>query len=464
MCAYFRMVKKTKKGGYIMSKSSADGCVFTRPIWPCASSLEGYDPNDKTLVSKLILKTDSEYETIKIAESILGKDSSFLLNTLGECKAADKTTIDSKTLEELKAIELEQRHTRQGACYNLEKGSLDDYKILVSRQYSSTLYDFANTHSKSSSMLAFYKLLNESGPFLNALNKLASRKNGNSLVNVDLHANNIFVNIYPNEIDYDIEIGIADFGRCFVFIKDVSHELNTQTWLINFLRYCSKHTLMPILFVPLEVRLLSYMLKPKTYTYIKDNKDSKTISLSIWLSFVKDLTSSNILIDNNDIMQYFLKHMVVGKMSDAYIKIIDHIIKYMEVMKDLINDVDTDYNNEDIEDICYLVQFIYHRCAGISYIASLLREVTQFNRSINLQIPIELYLETGALIFDTDHYSQLMYVFILELFAPYDNIYTLKELYTNETKNRCYNRYMKHIPIKTFVPDEPLSKKLKTNK
>jgi hypothetical protein len=50
------------------------------------------------------------------------------------------------------------------------------------------------------------------------------------------------------------------------------------------------------------------------------------------------------------------------------------------------------------------------------------------------------------------------------LFAPYDNDYSIEELYTNETKNRCYNTYMKHIPRITIEPDEPASKKLKTNK
>ena len=34
-------------------------------------------------------------------------------------------------------------------------------------------------------------------------------------------------------IDYDLEIGIADFGRCFIFINDASVELNTQTWVIS---------------------------------------------------------------------------------------------------------------------------------------------------------------------------------------------------------------------------------------
>ena len=467
------MVKHTrKKGGYIMSKNSADGCVFTRPVWPCASSLEGYDPNDRRIVSKLILKTDMEYETIKIAQSILTKDSPFLLNTLGECTPADKTTIDTETLEQLKAIGIEQENTRRGACYHLEKGSLDDYKILVSRQYSSTLYDFARSYSKASSMVPFYKLLNESGPFLNALNKLASRKNGNSLVNIDLHANNIFVNTFPNNIDYDMEIGIADFGRCFVYIKDASTELNMQTWVINFLIYCDQHQLSSILFVPLEVRLLSFILKPITYKFIKDNIESKTLNLSLWLSFVNYLVVSNVLIKNSDIMHYFLKPMIVGKMSNTYIKIIDHIIKYLEVLRDLINDVDTEYKKEDLKNIYYLVQFLHHRTAGIGYIGSLLREVAQFNRSIDLTIPIETYLETGELTFKDDRYSQLMHVYILELFAPYDNDYSIEELYTNETKNRCYNTYMKHIPriilepvepVEPIEPVEPASKKLKSN-
>ena len=84
------------KGGKILG-SGADGCVFSAASWPCSTPVEGYDPNDPTLVSKLVPRTDNEDETIRIAKGII-PNSKHIIGHGGVCLPAAYKDITTDAL------------------------------------------------------------------------------------------------------------------------------------------------------------------------------------------------------------------------------------------------------------------------------------------------------------------------------------------------------------------------------
>jgi hypothetical protein len=427
-------------GGAILSKRSMDGCVFSNPTWP--DTHKSYDVNDKTIVSKIIKIDDNEYDTIKIAQHILGINSNHILRVVGEAYPEEKYIVANEydtpgmrdNLESLNELKISQANDpNRGACYKLAKAdNMDEYKMLISYVYSGTLRAYAMSyHSEKAGV----KLIEAGGPFIDALNTLAIRKDGDSLINLDLHSENIFVNLYGTYANHNLLIGMADFGRCMVYKKD--SPINSQTWITNFVKYCYSLNLRDFPAVSFEVRLFSYMLKKDIYDIITINKVRDDIYTSIWNNFIDHMDRDKESHHNYPTIYFLKAHENI--ISQAYIKFIKHVIKHIESFMEMVEDK---YNTDNIHnsEIEELIQFMYLRTAGIGFLGTLISMLQKTD--IDIASKVDKFIHGEYTSFGTDLYSRVFNVYALEVLAPYKEDHTIHTLYTKETTNRCYKTYM----------------------
>lgn len=424
-------------GGAILSKRSADGCVFSNPAWPDVYKDPNYDINNILTVSKIIKQHDNEYQTILIAQQILGVDSKHILQALGETDPEEKDVVardyDSPgmkdNLESLAALKISQANDpARGACYALAKSeNMDNYKMLISVRYTATLIAYAY-YNRSEKHIA--TIVEAAGPFIDALNTLAIRKDGDSLVNLDLHSENIFVNLYNTANTNNINIGMADFGRCMIYKK--TSPINNQTWIKNFVNYCYSVNLRDYPAVSLEVRLFSYMLKADTYNFISEYKTNEGIHLTLWYNFINHMENNHAT--NKYPSKYFLINDESSRIAQSYGKFIKHVLKHIDSFMEIIKG-NYDENNE-IEE---LIQFMYLRTAGIGFVGTLLSVLPK--NDIDIATKVDKFIDFKPS-FEDDLYSRVLHVYALELFAPYNEDHSIHTLYMNETLNRCYKTYI----------------------
>lgn len=187
-------------GGKIIGEGE-DGCVFSEPMWPCKSNTDQIiDIDSSSYVSKLVKKEDNESEYIKVATRILGPQLSavHLVTLKGECSPST----ESENKAALLAWDSKQ------ACGKLKKelkqkhDITSDHKIMYMARYPMTLSQWG-----SSINLRYVEAAIP--PFLSILQKLYQNPS-EQLINLDLHAGNIFV----RPLARSIQFGLADFGHC----------------------------------------------------------------------------------------------------------------------------------------------------------------------------------------------------------------------------------------------------------
>ena len=255
-----------KTGGRIIGEGE-DGCVLSEPMWPCTKGTHAIlpDPRDPRYVSKIVDRSDDESDYIRAAIRILGPELSLthIVQLKGECPPASNehppSSQDSNVFHNAKAAVLKWQNPEQ-ACGKLKqelKGHSDitlSHTVMYLSKYPMSLSDWgAQIHSIKSSN----DLLIAIPQFITVLQKLY-QTSFEQLVNIDLHAGNIFVR--PSH--KGIKLGVADFGHC-LYRQNV-----TGSGILFFGKYLCEYTAIYSLYsdyiqIPLEARLLNFCYKKK---------------------------------------------------------------------------------------------------------------------------------------------------------------------------------------------------------
>lgn len=250
-------LSKTQTGGRIIGEGE-DGCVLSEPMWPCAKDSTGKIPDslNSHYVSKIVSKSDSESEYIKAAARILGPELSaiYLVQLKGECSPASDTrhpsSLDSKAFQNAKAAVLQWPNPNQ-ACGKLKvelqkDKNMGDHKVMVLNKYPMTLNQWGHTVNTTQT-----QVLNAIPQFISILQKLF-QNSSEQLINIDLHAGNIFVSSYTA-----LQFGIADFGHSLL------RQHITGSGVLFFGKYLCEYIAIYTLYsdyiqIPIEARLLNY--------------------------------------------------------------------------------------------------------------------------------------------------------------------------------------------------------------
>lgn len=283
-----RKPKQTRKKGGKVLAAGQDGCVFSTSAWPCVDGTApaGYNPEDPSVVTKMISNQDNEYDTMKLATDILGGDSPSILKTLGTCQPLlnetnvmvkeNKESLDlfakeSKTRNACKTIAFKiPTYTVNGNSNNEnptnptqtnKNNSMNKFKLLINKKYQTTLRQFIQTKLSHSQLIQLIAGFNR---FLVDCKKLIQNPT-KVLVNVDLHAENIYINVRSGS---GIDVGMADFGRCAIK-NDINNP--NKTWYTYFANYLRNSNLVCNYYqIGFEARLINFSLM-KRATWSKDD-------------------------------------------------------------------------------------------------------------------------------------------------------------------------------------------------
>jgi hypothetical protein len=348
-------VMNDQKGGKYLGEG-ADGCIFSAPgNWPCEKSLEGYNPNDKTLVTKLVDSDDVEGDILNIVKYITKKSPERynVIKYVGKCKPKfSGFNRLQKTRYNRNIVELNKT---KKACKRLlkdtEKGQIHDYTMYVLGKYEMTFKDFT-TLLKDKKYLkneVANVLYAAHFPFIATLNDLVISTEYN-VINYDLHSKNIVV-FKDNKKDFKpldartFQIGIADFGRS-IWCKKGTYTFKTfQTWDLPYIEHFfvndlgdDKKTFADLNQFSFDARLINYI-----YTYYdkinsgnKGNKSNKSKNLIIEEysknKFVKEAATDT---EKYDIFLMYLPTFIEAiKDNKRYENYEDNIIKIVKLLKD----------------------------------------------------------------------------------------------------------------------------------
>jgi len=436
-----RTRKRKQHAGRVLA-SGSDGCIFTEPVWPCLEHIPGYDPTDKTLVGKIVPVEDNEDTIIRIAETILGGKSKYIVELIGSCSPADsstavepnKTYINAnkadlllyKSLERKKARKYLSLSTRaptpdySNACTNLSDISPNDltnnYKILVIRKYSNTLINYYNTNNNTNYLIV-RNILNAAVNLVKTIETFAKNPE-TSLINIDLHSGNIFQNFDEKGKIY---LGMADFGRCMYKTPD-----DNSNWVKMLDNYCFQmklHTGYPQ--IPLEARIYSFLAHKR---YIQSSE--QFITEFVADIFINNNDDINYLCNNSEVFAHFLRtnfELFIMHCIDTvkYSFNVDSIIEYiglrfttiglLNVLWSVISD-----DEETLKEIPYIIN-------SVDYFMKTNGDTSKFGTSL-IMLFVKLYYTNLIMPYklnpsgDPDKY--------LEIVKTYDFAREFEELFT----------------------------------
>jgi hypothetical protein len=359
-----RRHKITYKGGKILG-SGADGCVFSAAGWPCETPLAGYDPNDPTLVSKLIPTSDNEDAIIRLVQSIVPDKLDHIIGHIGTCTPAsskDVITAQSRAqFDENKNQLAKIRHDyyvtrsdaggKPNACervkgydslrdtlkmaeYGDDPADEDDsvpVKLLINKRYSSTLHDYMKNLPKDTK--DFHNIFEAFAEYVKVLELLAEGRDNKRVLNVDLHGANIFLNTTPTG---KLIMGLADFGRCALQRNASEYARYIDYILMYGVTYGTAFGF-PV--IPFEYKIYSYMdyFKRK---YVSESKNIDTfLNYFCWNLFRNDKNSTtpwSIFSEN------IMEHFVTNYFGD-----------FAELMLNI--DIKTEKTNPVFQEFCQLM-------------------------------------------------------------------------------------------------------------
>jgi hypothetical protein len=409
-----RSSRKKQKGGKILG-AGADGCIFSQSAWPCSTEtdISGYNVSDPKVVAKMVEKSDKEDTIIAIATSILSEaDAKHLIKNYGVCSPVDNTTTDSTKIavldENINDIMALNNTSVGNACAELKGVTSSEIqktrKILVNSRYNSDLHHYIIKYYNTVNIIS--KVLKAAIPFSAILKKLATNS-GNSLVNMDLHTGNIFVNF--DTLGGPLTMGMADYGRCCYYDIKKSENFNKHTWRGALIRYMSEYDLQlnfPI--IPIECRLFnSYILNPRL------NNEEGIINHIIALCE----QNRDIIYESTDPF-YFVEGQL-PKLLNIFTPFIKYVVNFPRL---------------SIIEKEALLDFVLYRFITVGFIGSLISSIT---------ITTEFRNESPAIISATSDYikfydepdykhrfnmnlvsHRLVKFYFDELLAPYKNDFT----------------------------------------
>ena len=245
-------------GGRIIGEGE-DGCILSEPTWPCVGvSDQRFNTDDTNYISKMVKLSDNESDYIKVATRILGPEySQYVINLKGDCTPANSLhppKIQQREAFKKSIASVISWNTTDAACTTLKKNVLkgnsisSKYKVMYISKYPMTLDEWSHRST------IHIQYVNDAIPkFIYILQLLF--QSSEQLINLDLHAGNIFVR--PGN---KLQFGLADFGRCLY--------RNTSSNTLFFGKYLCENTAIYDLFsnyhqIPLELRFLNYIYKKK---------------------------------------------------------------------------------------------------------------------------------------------------------------------------------------------------------
>ena len=261
------------KGGGILGEG-ADGCIITKPLWPCASGTSTYGEQPKSftedVVSKIVQSGDIESVNLEAAARILGPQDSliYLAGLRGRCQPANDTHLPApdKSLNyaDSKKALIKFKGTEGMACGHLkdsllsQKGITTTHKLMYISRYPITLYEWTKLIEKRKIPIkVVLDSVNKAIPLLLGILQRFYKGNKEHLINIDLHHNNIFV----RATGAIIQFGIADFGRCI--LRQLNEPMSLAKYVVEYL---NTNQLRYTLYtgykqVPFEARLLDFCFK-----------------------------------------------------------------------------------------------------------------------------------------------------------------------------------------------------------
>jgi len=359
------------QGGKILGEG-VDGCIFEKPMWPCASGTEDTpapSTSNTRYISKLVSIKDTEANFLKIAERLLGEElaNTYISKLQTQCKPATKLhppkSVNAESLS--KGEENIKAWPKKGqACGDLKKklesgkNISNNSKLMIITKYPITMSGLIEKLEKTMPPVPYKTILhhieNAIPKFIYVLQKLYQNPN-EQLIHIDLHTGNIFVKQKP------FEFGLADFGHC-VFRR--INEDPSQTFFGDFLiTYVSKIPFAPHFSqIPLEARILSFCYMQKMdsvnpLTLVKAWENHEEVRQESVGSY--DI----IILERSRILSILLKHVL-------FIAMIESIQSICRKLRENVNNASALYNSFNITEK-KVVEFILTRYSIISPINSI---------------------------------------------------------------------------------------------
>ena len=375
------------KGGGILGEG-VDGCVITKPLWPCASGKSSPDSQQNTysedLVSKIIKRDNMELVYLEAASRIIGKEDSnkYIAGLRSHCQPANDTHPPDKgkmiNYLENKTALIKYLGDEKMACRDLKKnllskkGIFNTHSLIYISRYPITLYEWTNLIKKKGIPLRIIMtFINKSiDGFLDILQRFY-KGNIEHLINLDIHHNNIFI----KSNGQNIQFGVADFGRCILrqlkdqysLVRYVSEYLHTNQ--IQYTIYTGYKQ------IPFEARILDFCFKKGL-----DNEDPSVI-VNMWLNdknnvdYASSLYYNDIIVEN---MKIYIKYLLTKPLFIVMIEELTEISKKMRNPSTLIYTL----TNDEI----ILLEFITTRYMALSPIVTILDQLYNIEPHIKLEI------------------------------------------------------------------------------
>ena len=420
-----KRVKKSglsrQTGGRVLGVG-ADGCVFTEPAWPCTEDIPGYDSSDPTIVSKIVLIDDNEDKMIEIASRILVDNPEVLVKNIGVCIPASRHSVlnaeqKAKLLENRhEIIEMVDERSSDNACTELamtpSKNIKTTYKALINKRYTSDLYHYIRANLKTVNIAS--KIITAAIPFGKALEKLMKEGSGNriskdTLVNMDLHSSNIFV-------QDGLTLGMADYGRC-TYIDSTKNEIIVE---LND-RFTEYAVDFPLAFgfvhIPLEVRIYSFLLKDDFIEYVQSyTKATGDVDAHIIDVFTHTKKFIDDIINKYDIL------FLLGSVSNIQSFIKTYFLDFTNVLHKIIHK-----ERKTAEEHKFIMLNVISRFYITGYINTILIAIKDTDEFLaekrDLIIAVHEYiLHDDASKFSGSIISQFVKLYFDLLILPYKNI------------------------------------------
>ena len=360
------------EGGRIIGEG-VDGCVISEPLWPCAASApkDGQIPDgsNKSAVSKIVQKTDTESIFLEAAARILGAQLSsvYLAGMRGKCSPANSMNPPNveKADDYNKSVDALQSWSLKGyACEELQKtfkkGITSSHKLMYISRYPSNLNEWLNIlHERKIPFKPIIKAVNQAvTPFIEILQKFYQHP-VEELINLDLHHFNIFV----RATGQNVQFGVSDFGRSL--LRQRNDSVSSKKFVLDYLKEHIKFTMSSdYKQVPFEARLLNYCFKMGL-----DNADPSMV-LKQWIndSMINQYASytGDIIILNRTL---YANYLLTRPTFIQMIELIQAICK--KIRKSQIDSLSPDETA--------LIEFILTRYMAVSPFVTILEQLSYYS-------------------------------------------------------------------------------------
>jgi hypothetical protein len=301
-----------------------------------------------------------------------------------------------------------QQSSKENACEKLSDLPSSEIqktrKILVNSRFNSDLHNYIRKYANTTNIIL--KVLKAAIPFLAALKKLATNS-GSSLVNMDLHTGNIFVNF--DTLGGPLTMGMADYGRCCYYDIKKSENFNKKTWRGALIRYMSEYDLqLNFPMVPIECRLFnSFILN------LRLNNEEGIINHIIRLCE----QTRDIIYESTDPF-YFVGEAQLPKLLNIFTPFIKYVVNFQTL---------------SIIEKEALIDFVLYRFITVGFIGSLISSLTMTAEFKSDLLVINIAEEYIKFYGDSNYQHRfnmnlishrLVKFYFDELLAPYMNDFT----------------------------------------